>query len=69
MYDIVCEMNYYMSRLELKEKFIFDFIIEVSKKYGFSNDNIKKLLNFHCLSKQNSMNKLGTNQSKRKKYL
>lgn len=26
-YDILCEINYYMSRLELAEKFIFDFMV------------------------------------------
>lgn len=26
-YDILCEINYYMSRLELSEKFIFDFMV------------------------------------------
>ena len=30
-------MNYYMARLELKEKFIFDFILNSSRKQGFSN--------------------------------
>lgn len=69
MYDIACEMNYYMARLQLKEKFIFDFIIEMAKSHGFTNENTKKLLNFHYFTKQNSLNKLGTNHSKRKKAL
>jgi hypothetical protein len=27
-YDIMCEINYFMIRLELDEKFVFNFILE-----------------------------------------
>jgi len=35
-YDIMCEMCYFMIKLELEEKFVFNFILEASKKYNFS---------------------------------
>ena len=69
VYDIVCEMNYYMARLELKEKFIFDFMIQTAKLHGFNTENTKKLLNFHYFTKQNTVNKLSTNNTRRKKSL
>lgn len=63
-------MNYYMSRLELKEKFIFDFIVEASTFYGLTTDNKKKLLKFHYFNKQFSNNtKASSNYMKRKKRL
>ena len=58
-----------MARLELKEKLIFNLIIQISDKYRFSAENTKKLLKFHYFNRQNTIDKLGSNIAKRKKKL
>lgn len=62
-------MNYFMSRLELKEKFIFDFIVEASSFYGITTENKKKLLKFHYFNKTNGSSKVNANYLKRKKHI
>lgn len=58
-----------MSRLELNEKFIFDFIVSASTFYGLTNENTRKLLKFHYLNKQNANTKTSSNYWIRKKRL
>ena len=35
-YEIVCEINYFLSRLEIKEKLIFETIVKLAVKFNFS---------------------------------
>lgn len=69
MYEIVCEINYFLARLELKEKNIFDIIVKLSTIYHFSIENTKKLLKFHYLNKHTTIDKMGSTLMKRKKKL
>lgn len=65
----MCEICYFMTKLELEEKFVFNFILEASKKYHFSEENIKKLIKIHSFNRISHNNKIGSSEIKRKKRL
>lgn len=57
VFEILCEINYYMTKLELEEAFVFDFMLTQTQKYNISNENTKKLLEYHYLNKMITTNK------------
>lgn len=62
-------MNYFMARMEIEEKFIFDFIVKIGNFYGFSLEGTKKLLQFHYFNKQNNIDKVSRNFVNRRRKL
>lgn len=68
-YEILCEVNYFMSRMEIDEKFVFEFVVHAAEKYKLSKENLQKLLKLHYFNKQNSNSKTNPNYLKRKKNL
>ena len=57
VFEILCEINYYMTKLELEEAFVFDFMLTQTQKYNISKENTKKLLEYHYLNKMITTNK------------
>jgi hypothetical protein len=58
-----------MSRLELNEKFMFNFIVEAANHFGFCLENTKKLMKFDYINNQNSNNKMMVGYWIRKKRI
>jgi hypothetical protein len=57
VFEILCEINYYMTKLELEETFVFDFMLIQTQRYNISKENTKKLLEYHYLNKIIATNK------------
>lgn len=69
VYEILCEINYYMAKIQLEETFIFDFMLLQATKNGISKENARKLLEYHYMNKMITTNKVSSNYLIRKARL
>ena len=69
VYEIICEINYYMAKIQVEENFIFDFIISQAARHNISKENTRKLLEYHYMNKMVITNKSSLNYIIRKNRL
>lgn len=58
-----------MTKLELEETFVFDFILSQTQKCNINKENTKKLLEYHYLNKMIATNKQSSTYLMRKARL
>jgi hypothetical protein len=69
VYEIICEINYYMAKIQIEETFIFDFILQQATRNAITKENTRKLLEYHYMNKMVITNKTSANYIIRKNRL